>query len=480
MLLLLTTAAMHAYANPRIHRTPHITAGLVLPVGIPGLDSVPEADTTALKPKKHIKGQKRVYKFDLKEEIGPPSWRQTQAAFRQAEEMDADYILIHMNTFGGALDAAERIRTKIMGSSVPVMVFIDNKAVSAGALISIACDSIYMAPGGTIGAATVVDQNGTPLSEKHQSAMRSLLRSTAETSKRNPRIAEAMNDPRIYIQGVNDSGRVLSFTPSEALKNGYCEGFAKNVQEVMTEAGIENYELVEYTPTVIEKVTDTLLNPFVSGILIMLIIGGIYFEMQTPGIGFALFVAITAAVLYFAPLYLEGLAANWEIALFVVGVILIGIEIFVIPGFGVAGISGIVLTVLGLALSLVDHMPSDDSFSLPDSSSFIKAMFTVVVAMVLALTASIYLGGKLIHSKVFGHLVLSTTQDASQGYVGTDMSETRLVGMYGTAYTILRPSGKVEINGEVYDATAQTGYIEKGDRVQVVKFETAQLFVKKA
>jgi membrane-bound serine protease (ClpP class) len=484
LFLLLAGWALPSFAKDRNPdnpgETPALPIGMILPVGFPGMDSLASEDTASKHTGKVIKGQKRVYKFDLRDEIGPPSWRQTQAAFKQAQEIDADYIIIHMNTFGGAVDAADRIRTRILESTVPVMVFIDNNAASAGALISIACDSIYMAPGANIGAATVVDQQGTPLPEKYQSYMRSMLRSTAESSGRDPRIAEAMNDPRIYIEGVNDSGRVVTFTPTEAMKHNYCEGMANNVKEVMEAAGIDNYELVEYTPTVIEKVTDFLLNPFISGILIMLIIGGIYFEMQAPGIGFALFVAITAAVLYFAPLYLEGLAANWEIALFVVGVILIGVEIFAIPGFGFIGITGIVLTVLGLTLSLVDHIPSDSPVNLPNGSQFVKALFTVVVSMVVALTVSIYFGGKLIDSRLFGKIVLSTTQQSSEGYISTDTSIGSLVGAKGKAFTMLRPSGKIEIDGDVYDASALMGYIEKGEDVVVVKFESSQLFVKKA
>jgi len=474
-MLMITSAA---FASPRNPRLPALPAGIVMPIGFP-MDSAPGIDSSVAT-KKIIKGQKRVYKFDLKDEIGPPSWRQTQAAFNQAEEMNADFIVIHMNTFGGAVDAADRIRSKILGSPLPVMVFIDNNAASAGALISIACDSIYMSAGANIGAATVVDQNGTPAPEKYQSYMRSLLRSTAESNGRDPRIAEAMNDPRVYIAGVNDSGRVISFTATEAVKNNYCEGIASNIDEVMKLAGIESYELVEYKPTVVEKISDFLLNPFISGILIMLIIGGIYFEMQSPGIGFALFVAITAAVLYFAPLYLQGLAANWEIALFIVGIILIGIEIFAIPGFGVIGITGIVLAVLGLTLSLVDHLPSDSPISLPDGSSFVKALFTVVIAMILSVTLSIWLGGKLLNTRLFGKIALSATQDSAQGYVGTDVSARSLVGMRGKAYTMLRPSGKVEINGDIYDASALLGYIDKGEEVVVVKFETSQVFVKKA
>jgi len=421
-----------------------------------------------------------VYKFDITEEIAPPVWRQTQAAFKQAKEVHADYILIHMNTYGGAVDVADNIRTKILESEKPVLVFIDNNAASAGALIAIACDSIYMRSGANIGAATVVDGSGNPLPEKYQSYMRSTLRSTAEATHRNPKIAEGMNDPRVYIPGVNDSGKVITFTVTEAIKNGYCQAKAESVEEVLKKAGIRNYEIVEYSKTTIESIVDFLLKPAVSGILIMVIVGGIYFELQAPGIGLPLFAAVIGAILYFAPLYLEGLAANWEILLFVAGVILLLIEIFVIPGFGVLGIVGIVCIVFGLTLSLVGSMPSATSpIDLPNPAGFLKALLTVLVSIVISLAASFYFGSRFLESSMFSKFVLNTTQKTTRGYMSSHVTAINMVGKKGIANTILRPAGKVEIEGDIYDAMAESGFIEKGENIEVIKFESAQLFVKK-
>jgi len=257
----------------------------------------------------------RVYKFDIKEEIAPPVWHHTQKAFDEAEELNFDLIIIHMNTYGGMLDAADSIRTAILKSDIPVYVFIDNNAASAGALISIACDSIYMHPGANIGAATVVDQSGKPLPDKYQSYMRSMMRSTAEASGRDPDIAQAMVDPRIYIEGISDTGQVLTFTAKEALKHNFCEGIAESIEEVMKLANIKEYTIIEQKLTVTDKIIKFLINPFVSGILIMIIIGGIYFELQTPGIGFPIAASVIAAIIYFAPLYIEGLAEHWEIVI---------------------------------------------------------------------------------------------------------------------------------------------------------------------
>lgn len=471
----------HGFATFAFEKNPQTGFKILFPFKVKQKSMAPSEDNNDHPSTGKSENKKKVvYKFDLKTEIGPPTWRQTQAAFKQAEACDADYILIHMNTYGGAVDAADNICTKILESKKPVFVYVDKNAASAGALISIACDSIYMAPGSSIGAATVVDQSGTPLPEKYQSYMRSKLRATAEANGRDPKIAEGMNDPRIYIAGVNDSGKVITFTTHEAIKNKYCQGEATSIKEVLNIAGIKDYSMVEYEVTTIESIIDFLLSPAVSGILIMIIIGGIYFELQSPGIGFPIFAAIGAAILYFAPLYLEGLAANWEILIFVLGVILVIVELFVIPGFGVIGISGIVLIVLGLSLSLVGSLPSTDPIDLPSADTYGKALFTVVVSLIISLAASIYLASKMFESRMFGKFVLSTTQNSSAGYVSSGTSYSSFVGKKGIANTVLRPTGKVEIENDIYDAFSEAGFIEKGEKIEVVRYESAQLYVKKS
>ena len=424
--------------------------------------------------------KKNVFVLPILEEIGPASARHMEEGLAQAGKFKADYVVLHINTYGGAVDAADKMRTAILNCKVPVLAFIDNNAASAGALISIACDSIYMASGANIGAATVVDQNGAPTPEKYQSYMRSMLRSTAEKSGRDPKIAEAMNDPRVYIPGVNDSGKVLTFTASEAIKNNYCEGEANTVEEVLKLAHIENYEMEEYRVSGVGTVIDWLINPFISSLLIMIIIAGIYYEFQAPGTIFPIAASMAAALLYFAPHYLQGLAENWEILLFFAGLILLAIEIFVIPGFGVAGVLGIAFIVLGLTLALVKSVPSDLPVNLPDGNGFVRALAIVIGCIVASIGLSFYLWGRFMKSNAFSKVSVQSAISNEGGFVGVDMSSKMLVGKEGTASTILRPSGKVEIDGSIYDATAETGFIDKGEKITVVKFETAQLFVRKA
>jgi membrane-bound serine protease (ClpP class) len=419
-----------------------------------------------------------VYKFDIKKEIAPPVWRSTKMALDEAEEKNADIILIEMSTYGGMLESADSIRSKILESPIPVIVFINHNAASAGALIAIACDSIYMTQGSTIGAATVVDQSGEVVADKYQSYMRAMMRSTAEATGRDPNIAQAMVDPRIKIEGIIDSGSVLTFTASEALKFDFCEGIAEDQDEVLTLAGIEDYEIIQQELKPMDKIIGFLINPIVSGILIMIIIGGIYFELQTPGLGFPSIASVAAALLYFAPLYLEGLAANWEIVIFVVGIILIAVELFAIPGFGIAGISGIILVIVGLTLSLVGNIGFD--FRPVDLNQILASFFLVIISIFLAIIVSFFITKSLFsQNKLFGSLALETVQNVEDGYTSSDKTYREMVGKDGIAHTILRPSGKVLINNDVYDATAIAGYIEKGDKIRVVRYATTQLFVKK-
>lgn len=433
-----------------------------------------------------------IYHFYIREEIGPPIWRQTQKAFAEAEKLNATCIIIHMNTYGGLVDAADSIRTKILYSRIPVYAFIDNNAASAGALIAIACDSIYMRSGANIGAATVVTADGTPAPDKYQAYMRATMRSTAEahgkikrvingdTSEvwfRDPAVAEAMVDPSIYIEGIIDTGKVLTFTVNEAIAHHYCEAMAENIDDIIVRHNHSQYEIVEYKNSTLDKFINFLISPVIQGLLIMLIVGGIYFELQTPGIGFPIAAAIVGAMLYFAPLYMEGLAENWEILIFIAGIILIGIEIFAIPGFGITGIAGIILVFASFMLSMVDNIVfTYDSRGLPEMA---KAFAIVGASSLLSFAASIYLARRLITSPAFPGIALNTIQDTKEGFLSFDPELAKLKGRSGAAFTDLRPAGKIVIDDEIYDAIAETGFIEKGKEITVVKFETGQLYVRK-
>lgn len=424
----------------------------------------------------------KVYYYQIDENIAKPALRRTEKAVSDAKSMKADYLLLELNTFGGELDAADKIRTLLLNAPMPTIVFINNNAASAGALISIACDSIYMASGSSFGAASVVNQTGEVLPDKYQSYMRSLMRATAEKNGRNPEIAQAMVDPDIVVPGISDSGKVLTFTTEEAIAHHFCEGVSESKEEVLHTAGISHFEIHEQHLTWIDKVINFLVNPAVSGILIMCIIGGLYFEFQAPGLGLPIVIAIIAALMFFAPHYLEGLAAHWEILVFIAGVILLMLELFVIPGFGIAGISGIILIFASLILTMVFNVGFHFEFNpnLDAAGQIAQSALTVLFSVLAGFFLSLWLSKKLITADTrFGSLALKTKLEANQGYTSQDMHMAEYVGKRGIANTFMRPAGKINIDGEILEAQSEQGLIDKGESIIVVRFENAQLIVRK-
>ena len=425
---------------------------------------------------KYQEGTLKVFLMEIRGDIDPRMNRYVDLALDQATEVNADIILIDMDTYGGAVNDANDIRTKILEYEKPIWVFINNDAASAGALISIACDSIYMVPGANIGAATVVNgADGSQAPDKYQSYMRSIMRSTAEENNRDPLIAEGMVDDRVEIEGVTESGKIITFTPSEAIANGYCEREVASIQDILEKNNIVDYELIKYELSGTEEVISFFLNPFVSGLLILVITAGIFFELQTPGVGFPIAAAGIALVLYLVPYYLNGLAANWEIAAFFIGFALIALEVFVIPGFGLAGIAGIVCTVGALIFMMLGN--DNFNFDYVPVGEISTAATVVGVGVLGSIIVLFLFGYRLTQSKIFSRVALMTSQEKKDGYVATIYAED-FVGRQGTANTILRPSGRIEIEGEVYDAYTRGEYVEAGERVVVISQEGSTLKVR--
>ena len=438
------------------------------------------------------KTQPKVVVFDLKKEIAPEATRITQRAINMAESIEADLIIIHMNTYGGYVTDADSIRTKILNTSIPTYVFIDNNAASAGSLISIACDKIYMTKGASMGATTVVNEDGTKAPDKYQSYMRKQMRSTAEshgrdttinngdttyTYYRNPDIAEGMVDERMVVEGLDDADKVITLTTEEALKWGYCEGKVSSINEILEINNIKNPKIINVKPSTVDKLVAFFANPALRSILILLMIGGIYFELQTPGLGFPIIASILATFAYFAPLYIDGLAENWEILLFIVGVILIALEVFVIPGFGVAGISGILLVLGSLILSMIRNISFN--FEGVSTTDWNNAMASVLFAM-LGLGAVFYFfGTHFINSSFFQRLVLNDVIDAKVPIQLEKTSENIAIGTLGEAHTALRPMGKVSIKGTAFEAKTLGEMIHQGDMVKVIGIENQYVVVSK-
>lgn len=414
------------------------------------------------------------YRIRLDQDIDPSSQRLVTLGLEKAVAAEADYILLDINTYGGAVNAADSIRSAVLHSDIPVVAYINMQAASAGALISIACDSIYMKTGSSIGAATVVDQAGQVMPDKYQSFMRGMMRATAQANGRDPHIAESMTD----------TANVLSMTPSEAVAAGYCEGICESEFEVAQKVtGNDEFIIknMEDDMTWLDRLIQFLLNPLLQSIFMMMIIGGIFVEIRTPGIGLPLLTAMVGALLYFAPGYLGHLVSYWEIILFFVGLVLIGVEIFVLPGFGVCGIAGIIAVVVSLAFAMVDNAELFHWDGTLNLEPVLMPLGIVIISASVAIFGSVWLVKKLYATRSFDHIALRQEMKAEEGFTGVVIGLESLVGETVTVFTDLRPSGKVMTSdGRLLEATLKYGgFASKGESVKVVSAEQGRVYCTK-
>ena len=423
--------------------------------------------------------KKKVFYFSISEEISKRSWERVKEALKQAKEAKSDIIIVTINTYGGAVVYADSIRTAFLKLSIPIYAFVNNNAASAGALISMATNKIFMVPEGTIGAASVVNQEGEIMPEKYQSYMRGIMRATAQSRDRDPDIAQAMVDPDVEIEGIIEKEKVLTLTSKEAKEHGICEEVAASKKEILEHLGIEIEQEETLVFSATQKVKFFFLNPIISSLLIMLIFGGIYFEFSTPGLGIPAIIAVCAATLYFAPLYIEGLASNVEIILFIIGIILLIVEVFILPGFGVAGILGIGFILYGLSFGLLGDITPPKGTEI-DFSPIIGAFTRVILSLVIGIILSLFIAERFLSTSFFGKsIALSKRISKKEGFVSqsTDLSE--LVGKTGKTITDLRPSGTVEVEQKRYDSISKDGFIEVGTVVEVIGAEVSHIEVAK-
>lgn len=401
-------------------------------------------------------------------------WRYIDRALSEAEAADASMVLLDVDTFGGLVEAADNIRKRLLNATVPTVAFIDKNAASAGALISYAANRIVMVPGSSIGAATVVDGvEGQAAPDKYQSYMRGLMRSTAEARDRDPRIAEAMVDENLEVEGVSPAGQVLTLSATEAHSLGVADAVLPNQEVVLREFERATAQIVAHRETRTERVLRFFGSPVIQSILMLMMLGGLYFELQTPGVGFAGLAAAIGAAAFFAPHYVLGLVDSWELVLFMIGTALIVAEIFIIPGFGVAGISGLILVVFSLGASLIGNI----GFQFPADGAISSAIATMAVTLVLLVILIFSLSRYLPQSERFSQLVLTPELGSAIGYTSSD-SIDELVGKLGRTVTPLRPSGTAEIDEERIDVIATGQYIPAGASIRVTNVRGSRVEVK--
>src|SRR5687767_11203826 len=386
----------------------------------------------------------------------------------EADKAGAGAVVLKINTFGGRVDAAVMIRDALVGAKVKTVAFIDKRAISAGALISLACHVIAMGDGGTIGAATPVQLGGQragtqPTDEKTLSYVRKEFRSTAEFRKRPLLIAEAMVDPDVAIPGLVEKGKLLTLTTNEALEHKLADFRADTVEEVLKRLGLEGAEVRRVSENWAEQLVRFLTHPILSSLLMTVGMLGIIVELRTPGFGVPGALGITSLALFFWGHWLVRLAGWEEVLLVALGLVLLAVEIFVTPGFGLTGIIGIVALLGGLSLSLVGAGAT--------IALILGAITRVVVSLGIALAASIALL-RFLPKLPFGRdLILNTGLGTAIGYASAPESDRQWLGKSGMAVSPLRPAGIADIDGTRVDIVSQGEWIEAGAPIEVIRVD---------
>lgn len=392
-------------------------------------------------------------------------------------------VILDINTPGGRVDAALMIRDALLASEVETVAFIHPRAISAGALIAYACDVIAMAPGGSIGAATPVLMGpaggSKPTGEKMISYFRAEMASTAKAKGRRGDVAEAMVDPDVVIEGVTAAGKLLTLDTERAVALDVADLVAEDLDALLAGLHMDGADLERPGPNWAEKLARFLTQPAVAGLLMAVGILGILIEIRVPGFGAPGIVGISCLLVFFFGHLVVHLAGWEEVVLFLVGVVLLAVELFVTPGFGVLGVLGITAIVSSLVMALF-AMPIE--IVIP-SGAIQLALLRVIISIAAAVAAFALAAIALPRTRIGGPLVLRAHLPPGSSHAGKDMTPSGIpegvrVGDAGTALTILRPAGKVRLGERTVMAITEGDFIDRRRRVIVVRIEGDRIFVR--
>jgi membrane-bound serine protease (ClpP class) len=394
----------------------------------------------------------------------------------EAAKAGAAAVILPIDTFGGRVDAAVQIRDSLLRSPLRTVAFVDKRAISAGALISLAATTIAMAEGGTIGAATPVmagapGASAQPVSEKSVSYMRKEFRATAEFRGRPPLLAEAMVDADVEIRGVSARGKLLTLTTEEALKHKVAELRAADLPALLATLNLSGAEVRQAGETWAEQVVRFLTDPIISSLLMTLGILGLVIEIRTPGFGLPGTVGLASLALFFWGHYLARLA-GWEVLLLLgVGLALLGAEIFIVPGFGVTGVLGIGALLAGLTLSLLGGGATAETVLW----AAVRVLGSTLAAIVGAVVAFRYLP----RSPMGRRMVLETALPAQAGFASPPEADRGWLGQRGVATSTLRPAGVAHLNGTRVDVVTEGEYVEAGEPIEVMRVDGNRIVVRR-
>ena len=407
-----------------------------------------------------------------------------QRTLEDAESKEATAVIFDINTFGGRVDAATQIKDAILGADILTIAFINRRAISAGALISLSCEKIYMTGGGLIGAATAVDMTGKKGSEKVISFMREEMASTAEKRGRSKEIARGMVDEELTfthlviggdsikvddIEGRKD-GKLISLTTEQALKYKIADGTAENMEALLDSLGYSSVQTIETTENWSEAIVRFLTNPVVASLLTTFGFLGILFELQSPGWGIPGFVGLACLILSLSASYIAQLATMSDMLFVLTGLALILLEVLVIPGFGIAGLGGIGLMIYGLYLLLLPDIPVGEEVLGQAMDGFLIGLVGAVIGLVLLVKL-------MIKTKFWEQLTAPDTQKKEDGYSNT-LGWESLQGKMGIADTDLHPSGWVRVKDQRIFVVSEGEFIEEGKEIKILSVDGNRVLVR--
>ncbi|AMM93916.1 membrane protein [Peribacillus simplex] len=406
--------------------------------------------------------EKIVYHVPIEETVEKGLSAFLERALTTAEAADADLVVFEVNTPGGAVDAAGEIAKLLSDSPIKTVAYVNNRALSAGAYISLSADEIYMVPSATMGSAAVIDSSGNAAGKKAQSYWLAAMKTAAEQNGRDPIFAQAMADDDIDLPEYGaERGKLLTFTAEQAKKAGYSEGTVSGKAELYSILGVEDADIRSIEESFPEKLARFLTNPIVVPILLTIAGIGIVIELFSPGFGIPGVIGISSLVLFFYGHLVAGITGYESLAMFIIGVILVLVEFF-IPG-GIIGLLGFTAIVGSLFLASGDpvHMT-------------ISLLIAVTVSILVFILLVKVFGKQM---KFFRKMILTDATKTEQGYV-SNPNRVDLLGVEGKALTDLRPSGTALIKDERVDVVTEGSFISKGSSIMIVKVEGSRVVVR--
>lgn len=394
------------------------------------------------------------FHLNLDGEINNAEFSFIDKSLNRAESEAADFVIIEINSLGGFVDPALKIRDRIFNSNLEIITFVNGRAWSAAALIALTGEEMYISPASSIGAAET-----RPNEEKFISALRKEFAATAEKRAKNPKIGEAMVDADIAIEGIIAEGKLLTLTAAEALEYGIADYSAVDLEDLAAQKNYDPADINTIEKSNLERIMGLISSPYVSSLILIIAFSALIFEALTPGFALGGTVGIISLLIFFASHIFTGAIGTGIVILFIIGVILILAEIFLIPGFGVAGISGITAILVSLF------------YIFPNRTVAINVLLAVVL---FTLVIAVLMIRKFGSSRFWKRISLETS---SKNYYSSSSKKDYLDQ---TAITLskLRPAGTIEINNDRVDAVSEGGFIEKGKKVKVISISGSKVVVR--